>query len=369
MMASIDCGDRAGQPARGEDVLFDLREFRLPDGRELLLYGHAPHVGEARDSLPPAPASGGAHLRWHPLRREWVAYAGARQGRTFLPSAAACPLCPAAEGRLGEIPFDRFEIAVFENRFPAFTAGAVPPAEISGVETAPAQGRCEVVVFSDDHHAGLGTLCEDRLALLLDVWGARVRALGETYPYIFPFENRGEEIGVTLHHPHGQIYAFSFIPAQVRRAAEAQAEAPVIERLLRDAGNLVIEEAEAAVALVPPFAVYPYETWIVPRRRVAGPQALDDAERQAMAGLLGRAVRRLDGLFGSPMPYILTVQCAPRGFEATFHMTIDIRPLRRDAGKLKYLAGVEQGTGVFLADVLPEDAAARLRAVPAGETP
>ena len=361
-------GSRRAPPARGEDVLFDLREFRLPDGRELLLYGHAPHVGEARGSLPPAPPSGGAHLRWHPLRREWVAYAGARQGRTFLPSVAACPLCPAAEGRPGEIPFERFEVAVFENRFPAFT-GAALPVGLPGVETAPANGRCEVVVFSDDHHAGLGTLGEDRLALLLEVWGARAEALGETYPYVFPFENRGEEIGVTLHHPHGQIYAFPFVPAQVRRAAEAQAEAPVIGNLLRDAGSLVIEESGTAVALVPPFAIYPYETWIVPRRRVAGPQALDDAERQAMAGLLGRAVRRLDGLFGAPMPYILTVQCAPKGFEATFHMTIDIRPLRRDAGKLKYLAGVEQGTGVFLADVLPEDAAARLRGVSVGDAP
>lgn len=357
-----------GATSPGEDNLFDLREFRLPDGRELLLYGRAPHVGEPRESLPPAPASGGAHLRWHPLRREWVAYAGARQGRTFLPSAASCPLCPAAEGRLGEIPFERFEIAVFENRFPAFSGGALPVG-LPGVETAPAQGRCEVVVFSDDHHAGLGTLCEDRLALLLEVWGARVKVLGETYPYVFPFENRGEEIGVTLHHPHGQIYAFPFVPAHARRAAEAQAEAPVIERLLRDAGNLVIEETEAAVALVPPFAVYPYEIWITPRRRVPGPQALDDAERQAMAGLLGRAIRRLDGLFGTPMPYILTVQCAPKGFEATFHMTIDIRPFRRDAGKLKYLAGVEQGTGVFLADVLPEDAAVRLRAVPLENAP
>ncbi|PKP77937.1 MAG: galactose-1-phosphate uridylyltransferase [Alphaproteobacteria bacterium HGW-Alphaproteobacteria-3] len=359
---------RRAHGVRGEDILFDLREFRLPDGRELLLYGHASHEGEVRACLPPAPDSGGGHLRWHPLRREWVAYAGARQGRTFLPPAASCPLCPAAEGRLGEIPFGHFEVAVFENRFPALTGDALP-VELGGIETAPARGRCEVVVFSDDHHAGLGTLGEDRLALLLEVWGARAEALGETYPYVFPFENRGEEIGVTLHHPHGQIYAFPFVPAQARRAAQAQAEAPVIEGLLRDAGTLVVEETGAAVALVPPFAIYPYEMWIAPRRRVAGPQALDDAERQAMAGLLGRAVRRLDGLFGSPMPYILTVQCAPRGFEATFHMTIEIRPFRRDAGKLKYLAGVEQGTGVFLADVLPEDAAARLRAVPAGEAP
>ena len=351
---------------RGEDELFEVREYRLPDGRELLLYGHGPHRGEPRESLPPAVAGEGSHLRWHPLRGEWVAYAGARQGRTFLPSAASCPLCPAAEGRLGEIPFEGFEIAVFENRFPAFSGGA-SPVELFGAEAAAAEGRCEVVVFSDDHHAGLGTLPEERLALLLEVWGVRVEVLGTRYPHVFPFENRGEEIGVTLHHPHGQIYAFPFIPAQVRRAAEAQAEKPVIAGLLDTGAGLIVEDAGEAVSLVPPFAMYPYETWIVPRRRVPGPQALTEVERQAMARLLGRAIRRLDGLFGAPMPYILTVQCAPRGFDATFHTTIEIRPFRRDAGKLKYLAGVEQGTGVFLADVLPEDAAVRLRAVPVEE--
>lgn len=317
-----------------------------------------------RECLPPAAPGGGGHLRWHPLRGEWVAYAGARQGRTFLPSASTCPLCPARDGGLGEIPFEQFEVAVFENRFPAFSSAATP-VDLPGIETAPSQGRCEVVVFSDDHRAGLGSLSEDRLALLLEVWGARVEALGQDHPYVLPFENRGEEIGVTLHHPHGQIYAFPFIPVQARRAAEAQAEAPVIERLLHGAGQLVIEEREHALAFVPPFAMYPFESWIAPRRRVPGPQTLSDAERLDMARLLGRTVRRLDALFGAPMPYILTVQCAPRGFEATFHMTIDIRPFRRDAGKLKYLAGVEQGSGVFLADVLPEDAAARLRAVSA----
>lgn len=360
-------GEEAAACRPGEEDLFSLREHRLPDGRELLLFGRSAHREEPCESLPPASPGAGSHLRWHPLRGEWVAYAGARQGRTFLPAASFCPLCPAAEGRLGEIPFGTFEIAVFENRFPAFLdAGGALPVLPPGVEAAPAKGRCEVVVFSDDHRAALGTLSDDRIALLFEVWGARVEALGRKHPHVLPFENRGEEIGVTLHHPHGQIYAFPFIPAQVRRAAEAQAASPVIGDLLRHAGDLEIEALDEAVALVPPFAMYPYETWILPRRRVPGPQALSGSERLAMARLLGRAVRRLDGLFGSPMPYILTVQCAPRGFEDSFHMSVEIRPFRRDSGKLKYLAGVEQGAGVFLADVLPEDAAARLRALPAG---
>ncbi len=109
--------------------------------------------------------------------------------------------------------------------------------------------------------------------------------------------------------------------------------------------------------------MYPFEIWLAPRRRVPGPDALSSAEAEMLARLLGRAVRRLDGLFGKPMPYILTVQTAPRGFEDSFHMTIEIRPFRRDGDKLKYLAGVEQGAGIFLVDIPPEQAAARLKAV------
>jgi UDPglucose--hexose-1-phosphate uridylyltransferase len=338
----------------------------MPGGRELLLYGRGVHEVPLLAALPAEPHAAAVHLRWHPLLGEWVAYAGARQGRTFLPDAAACPLCPAADGRLGEIPFADFEIAVFENRFPALTPGAVEAPDVAGVATSPADGRCEVVVFSADHVGGLGTLPVDRLALLIEVWGARVKALRDEagFAFVLPFENRGEEIGVTLHHPHGQIYAFSFVPQHALKVARAQQDAPVLTRLIEDLPHeLLLDTEDAAVSFVPGFARYPYETWLAPRRRVAGPEALLPAETLSLARLLRRAVRRLDGLFGRPMPYILAVQAAPRGFEESFHMTVELRPFRRDADKLKYLAGVEQGTGVFLVDVPPEQAAARLKAV------
>lgn len=332
------------------------------DGRELFLYGHELHVGEAV-AEPEASRGDAAHLRWHPLRQEWVAYAAARQSRTFLPGAHDCPLCAARDGQLGEIPFADFEIGVFENRFPAFS-NALPSLALREGQV-PAKGRCEVIVYSPDHQASLGTLSDDRLELLIEVWGARIAALrAQGFPCVLPFENRGEEIGVTLHHPHGQIYAFDFVPAQLRRAAEAQAAAPVIASLIESLDPAqVVWADDAALSFVPPFAIYPFETWLAPRRRVASLEELSAPERKALAHALGDAVRRLDALFGSPMPYILTVQAAPQGFEDTFHTTIELRPFRRDAGKLKYLAGVEQGAGVFLVDVMPEDAARRLRDV------
>ena len=340
-----------------------IHRHQKADGRELLLYGDKPHGTALKED---ATATGAAsHMRWHPLRGEWVIYAAARQARTFLPQVNACPLCAANGERVGEIPFDDFEIAVFENRFPAFSSIDEAPAPVAGADAAAALGRCEVVVYSADHAASLSTLPDARLRLLVDVWADRVKSLRDMgFVSVLPFENRGEEIGVTLHHPHGQIYAFSFVPAQLRCAAEAQEATPVIADLLGQMSPaLHLRDEEAVMSFVPPFAMYPYEIWIAPRRRVASPDALNEVERDGLARALGDAVRRLDALFASPMPYILTVQTAPAGFEDTFHMTIEIRPFRRDVGKLKYLAGVEQGAGVFLVDVLPEDAAAKLRAV------
>lgn len=341
-----------------------LHKHLKADGRELLLYGRTPHRGAAAAELEPV-AGTTPHLRWHPLRGEWVGYAGARQGRTFLPHAAECPLCPMREGAAGEIPFAEFEIAVFENRFPAFIAEADDAPAIAGAGSAAARGRCEVVVYSPDHGGSLGELSEERLDLLVEVWGVRVKALrGMGFDAVLPFENRGQEIGVTLHHPHGQIYAFGFVPGQMRRAAEAQAGAPVIARMIAEADPaLFLHHGEHAVSLVPPFAMYPYEVWLCPKRRVAAPHELHEEERTELARALGDAVRRLDRLFGVHMPYILLVQTAPKGFDDTFHMTIELKPFRRDSGKLKYLAGVEQGAGIFLVDVAPEEAAARLRAL------
>lgn len=334
------------------------------DGRELFLYSDMPVDVRVGTELAGERGSE-SHMRWHPLRGEWVVYAAARQARTFLPQANDCPLCPARDGHISEIPFADYDIAVFENRFPAFSPEAASGQIIPGVNVKSATGRCEVLVYSSDHNSSLSQLSDAHLSRLIMVWGERVRALRAMgYSCVLPFENRGEEIGVTLHHPHGQIYAFSFVPAQLRRAAEAQASEPVIAHFLETlTPELMVRDEGLALSFVPPFAMYPYEVWLAPRRRVPLPELLSDFERDALAVTLGDTMRRLDKLFGKSMPYILTVQTAPRGFEETFHMTVEIKPFLRDANKLKYLAGVEQGAGVFLVDVLPEQAAQKLREV------
>ena len=329
------------------------------DGRELFLFGTVPHTET------PGPESAGPgqaappHMRWHPLRREWVGYSGSRNSRTFLPAKSDCPLCPQG----AEIPFSDFGIAVFENRFPALSDAGEAPA-FDRIQSMPARGRCEVVVYGPDHDASLSDLGEDRAALLLQVWADRIADLKARFgcQHVQPFENRGVEIGVTLHHPHGQIYGLHFVPPFILSEMHAMEDGNPVPGLFA-LSDLIVADYGPVCLIVPPYARFPYECWLVPRRAMDGPGDLTEAERDAMARGLVDAQVRLDGLFGQPMPYVMGVMAAPRLAEGAWHFTIRFQPFLRDAGKLKYLAGVEQFMGLMLNDVAPEEAAQKLRAV------
>src|SRR5919201_6997452 len=201
------------------------RVLTKPDGRALILYGHHP-IPESIEAPSPnsAPHMPNAHLRWHPLRGEWVAYASHRQNRTFLPPAEYNPLAPTTDpSHPTELPRGDYDVAVFENLFPTLTRFAHdPPASI--VDTTAARGACEVVVFTQNPNASLGTLPLPHLELIIEVWADRYVELGarDDVSYVFPFENRGVEVGVTLHHPHGQIYAYPFVPPVPARELEHQ---------------------------------------------------------------------------------------------------------------------------------------------------
>src|SRR4029077_21167871 len=203
------------------------RALTKPYGRPLILYSRRPI--DERIVAPSASTERfdpNAHLRWHPLRGEWVAYATHRQDPTFLPPPEYNPLSPAPPGGPHtELPDADFDAAVFENLFPTLTMNAHDPPSLS-VPALPALGVCEVVVFTRDPTGSLGSLPLDHLELLLEVWADRYRTLGASaaIQYVFPFENRGVEVGVTLHHPHGQIYAYPFVPPiPARELAEQRA--------------------------------------------------------------------------------------------------------------------------------------------------
>ncbi len=299
-----------------------------------------------------------SELRFNELRGEQVVYAIHRQDRTFLPPAEHCPLCPTRAGGVEtEIPFPAFEIAVFDNRFPAFTGG----------------GAAEVVVYSDSHEGSFATLTPERAEALMWVWRHRYRELAarEDVRYVLIFENRGVEVGVTLHHPHGQIYGYPFLPpvpelelAADRRLGEC-APCALLRSELAD-GARIVHENDAVVAYVPYAARWPYEAHVVMREH--RPSLLDcrDAELRQLAAGLQALVRGYDALFERPFPYVMVVHQAPTPTDAAApsarqgHLHVELYPPLRTAEKLKYLAGSEQGAGTFISDTLPERSARAL---------
>jgi UDPglucose--hexose-1-phosphate uridylyltransferase len=353
------------------------RTLTKPDGRALWLYARdeiAPSIeAVSPDATPSAP---NPHMRWHPLRGEWVAYAVHRQTRTFLPPKDFNPLAPTTDpARPTELPAGEYDVAVFENRFPTLHTGAHDPPSLE-VETRPARGACEVVVFTRDPNTSLGALPLWNVELVVSVWADRTRELGarDDVAYVFPFENRGVEVGVTLNHPHGQIYAYPFVPpiaarelAEQKRWYAAKGEG-LVEALVRDElvdGRRVLYAGPHAAAFVPTFARYAYEVWIAPIRAAQSFAHLTPDEVTDYARALKTVLQKLDGLWSKPMPYIMVFHQAPSDGAAhpEAHLHCEIYPALRMPTRLKYLAGSEIGAGVFTADTLPEEKAAELRAV------
>src|SRR5215831_1840656 len=282
-------------------ALFWKDSARLADGREIIYYDESPGLGRAKapDLRPlsyrldgagsPAEEPSSSGLRWDALAGEWVIIAAQRQDRTFLPPPEECPLDPSREGRLTEIPADDYDVVVFENRFPslrgagdpAAAAGLRParplrsmpvpggPLETAGVPGRPATGRCEVVCFTSDHDASFASLSPRRVRTVLEAWADRTTVLQDLpgIKQVYPFENRGEEIGVTLSHPHGQIYGYPFItPRTERMLGQARAHAVAGRANLFDelvagevaAGTRIVSRNEHWVAFVPAAARWPY---------------------------------------------------------------------------------------------------------------
>ena len=299
-----------------------------------------------------------SELRFNELRDEQVAYAIHRQERTFLPDRAHCPLCPTRPGGPPtEIPAEAFEIVVFENRFPAFEAP---------------HGAAEVVVYTDDHDLSLASLPAGRARELMWVWRQRYEELGERddVEYVYIFENRGVEVGVTLHHPHGQIYGYPFLPPvpalelQADRRLGGCAVCALLAQEIAD-GRRVVHTNDAVVAFVPRAARWPYETHLCMRMHRESLVACEGEELSLLAGALQRVVRGFDALFERPFPYVMALHQAPTpsdGPNPGGHLHIEFYPPLRSAEKLKYPAGSEQGAGTFISDVLPEDSAGALRA-------
>ena len=380
---------------------------RLADGRELFYFDDSePYVSGAAtrrlDDPRPLPdrfapvvdADGvphpvtGPELRLDPLTGEWIPMAAHRMNRTFLPPADANPLAPAKPGATyqdGEIPDTDYDVVVFENRFPSLMA--VPGADdatelVDGEplwERRPANGRCEVICFSSDPTASLATVSPRRMRTIVEAWTDRTRELSALpgVEQVFCFENRGKEIGVTLHHPHGQIYAFPYVTPKTRtmlRQARAHHDATgrvllrdVLDAELRHRERVVLE-SEHWVAYVPYAARWPVEVHLAPRRDVPDLPALTDAEKADLATTYLTLLRRLDQFFvdgdggAIPLPYISGWHQAPvREGRDVSRLHLQVFSVLRAPGKLKYLAGVESAMASWISDTTPERIARRLQ--------
>ena len=349
------------------------RPARLADGRDLIYFDDAdttlgPDRRIDERTLDPRPAT--AIARQDVLTGDWISIASARQDRVLLPPAHLDPLAPQSPGNPSELP-DQYDVAVFENRSPAFGpgTGVVDTAGLGFERTVPATGRCEVVCFSPESTGSLGAQTVSRVRTVVEAWAERTAALSaiDGVEQVVPFENRGEAIGVTLPHPHGQIYAYPFVTPRTRRmlAAADRIGPDLFARLLdhETTGPRMVLEGEHWAAFVPFAARWPLEVHLVPRRHVPDLAATTAPERDELAVLHRRLLRGVDALYETPTPYIAAWHQAPVNIgRDVLRLHLQLTSPRRGADRLKFLAGSEAAMGAWVGDVVPERQAEQLRA-------
>lgn len=352
---------------------------KLADGRDIFYYDNSDIARDAVDTRNEVAQPGIGHLRLDVLVNEWVAVASHRQHRVFLPPKQLCPLCASTKDKQTEIPDSDYEVVVFTNRAPALTNPgdnwSLP--QLAGLDTPnpDAAGACEVVCYTSDHESSFAKLSVKQIRAVLEAWKDRDKTLSKL-PYIehvFPFENRGEEVGVTISHPHGQIYAYSFIPPRVEKMLSAAQEHlkrtgrvlldDVIKREIKDERRIIAKNSEW-IAYVPYAARYPFEIHVAPLRGVAHMNQLDEKQSESFAPIAKEVLARLDGVFGIEMAYIASWYQSPVSIgQDCMRLHWQIVSVRRQPGKLKYLSGSESGMGAFIMDLDPEQSADQLRAV------
>ena len=368
------------------DPRVTVRRSTLADGRELIYFDDADSTLPAERAvdarvLDPRPPV--AEMRQDPLTGDWVSIAAARQNRVFLPPANLDPLAPQTPDNPSELP-SLYDVAVFENRSPSFgpdvaafaaddadaAASALAVLRTVGLERrSPSIGRCEVVCFSPEHEGSFGTQTESRARTVIEAWAHRTAALSALpgVQQVFPFENRGQEIGVTLPHPHGQIYSYPYVtPRTERLLASIDAYGPTLMADILDSernGPRVLIDAEHWTAYVPFAARWPIEVHLVPHRHVPDLAETTAEEREELARVYLRLLRGVDALYGTPTPYIAAWHQAPvHERRDEVRLSLQLTSPRRAADRLKYLAGSEAAMGAWIGDVPPETQADALRA-------
>jgi UDPglucose--hexose-1-phosphate uridylyltransferase len=309
-----------------------------------------------------------SELRWHALLEQWVVVASHRQDRPQMP-ADWCPFCPGS----GRVP-DDYDVLLYPNDFPAFDQNCEPFDPTPGLFKATgACGVCDVVLYSPRHTLPPSELTPEQWCKVIGLWKRRIGELAcvPHVEYVMPFENTGEAIGVTMPHPHGQIYAFPFCPPLAAREFDSartyysqENKCLYCEILARETGegSRIVAENGSFVAFIPFAARFPAEIQLYSRRHLPSLGGFQPYELDRLAEMVSIIRKKYDNLYGFLLPLMMVVRVSPsRGEHPYFHFHVEFLPIQRSAKKLKYLAAVESGSGTFLADTRPEERAAELR--------
>lgn len=312
-----------------------------------------------------------AEIRWNPFTQDWVMIASHRQDRPQMPKNW-CPFCPGS----GQVP-DHYDVMMYPNDFPALSANPPEPDDVAGdfFKLAPAYGHCEVVLYSPEHEITLPELPLEHIRKLVGLWQSRFIELSqdEKVKYVFIFENRGEPVGVTMPHPHGQIYAYPFLPKKMELKVKSQAEyreesghclmCDYAQAEIAD-GSRIIYENDHFVVYLPFYSEYPYGINIVSKQHVQTIAEMDSNVLDDLADVVLTSVGTLDALFDTKFPYMMCMNNAPvnRGVDEDYHFHIEFFPPMRSADKIKYNASSETGAWAHCNTTAPEAIAVDLRA-------
>lgn len=312
-----------------------------------------------------------AELRYNPLIKDWVMIASHRQNRPQMPKDW-CPFCPGS----GKVP-EHFTVYEYDNDFPALSQDPPVPDDVATelYKTKEAYGKCEVILYSPEHTVTLPELSVEHIRELVDLWTSRFEELrkDERIKYIFIFENRGDVVGVTMPHPHGQIYGYSYIPkklelelASCKEYKEEKGECLIcdIVKNEKEFGKRVIIENEDFITFLPFFADYPYGVYVAAKGHVQNLTQFSDRQKDNLAKILKETAGTLDSLFDYTFPYMMCMHQDPvNGEDASeyYHFHIEFYPPMRSAEKQKFNASSETGAWASCNPTAPEEMAEQLK--------
>jgi len=318
-----------------------------------------------------------SELRWNPLINDWVMINSSRQSRPVMPEGY-CPFCPGSD----KIK-DSYDILKYDNDYPALSQNPPKPDNITGggkiYKTKPMYGRCEVILFSPEHESSICEFSINHIKKIVDLWAERFTEIAEDkkIKYVFIFENRGELVGVTQPHPHGQIYGYSFMPKKI------ELEFKCFEKYYKNNNNScmfcdinrdeidfhdrIVYENDDFIAYVPFFAEYVYQVYIASKPHKSNITQFSDSEKINFALALKMITGMYDALFDKRFPYMMCMHNAPvnlkkpKSADKFFHFHIEFYTPLRSANIQQFNASSETGVWAHCNPSAPEEKAGELR--------